>query len=150
MTNTRIPSLTPPPETTPIRTQADLHNHWTRLMGPLGFSRRQLWLNILGCDGRPTAFLTQLTDLPPLPDEPLLAGVMDITRQLLAMQAVDGSLALLLARPGPDRRTASDLAWAEALTVSAAHNDVPLRPIYVATDVAVGVISPDDLLTVSA
>ncbi len=128
-----------PLEMAPIRTQADLERHWRLLVGPLGFSRPQLWLNVLAPGGQPTAFLTQLEDLPTEPDVQLLDG-----------HAADGSLALLLARPGPDRRTESDVIWAAALTEAAGTFDIPLRPIYLATDANIRIISPDDLLAVSA
>lgn len=150
MSNSRKRSLTPPHEATPIRNQADLQKHWRRLVGPLGFSSRQVWLNILAGDGRPTSFLTQLEELPTEPDTELLDQVLSIARQLLVTHAVDGSLALLLTRPGPDRRTASDVAWAEALTLAASRHDVPLRAIYLATDTDIRVIAPDDLMSVSA
>lgn len=139
-----------PLEMAPIRTQADLERHWRLLVGPLGFSRPQLWLNVLAPGGQPTAFLTQLEDLPTEPDVQLLERVMEVNRQLLDGHAADGSLALLLARPGPDRRTESDVIWAAALTEAAGTFDIPLRPIYLATDANIRIISPDDLLAVSA
>jgi len=143
-------SLKSPHEMAPIRTQADLERHWRLLMEPLGFSRPQLWLNVLAPGGQPTAFLAQLEDLPAEPDVRLLDRVMEINRQLLDNHAVDGSLALLLARPGPDRRTGSDVVWAAALTEAASSCGIPLRPIYLATDTDIRIISPDDLLAVSA
>lgn len=134
----------------PIRTQAHLEQHWRLLMGPLGFSRPQLWFNVLAPGGEPTGFLAHLEDLPAEPDVQLLDRVMEINRQLLDNHAVDGSLALLLARPGPDRRTASDVTWAAALTEAATSHGIPLRPVYLATDTDIRIISPDDLLAASA
>ena len=52
-----IPPLLSPDQMPPIRSQDDLHRHWRALMGPLGFSGRQLWLNVLGADRRPTPVL---------------------------------------------------------------------------------------------
>ncbi|MBA2574621.1 MAG: hypothetical protein H0V02_07510 [Nocardioidaceae bacterium] len=154
MTNLRKPSLNsspkPPHEMAPIRSQADLERHWRLLMGPLGFARPQLWLNVLAPGGQPTSFLAHLEDLPAEPDVQLLDRVMEINRQLLDSRAVDGSLALLLARPGPDRRTGSDVVWAAALTEAAGSCGIPLRPIYLATDTDIRIISPDDLLAASA
>ncbi|MBA2445097.1 MAG: hypothetical protein H0V49_07180 [Nocardioidaceae bacterium] len=143
-------SLKPPHEMQPIRTQADLEQHWRLLMGPLGFSRPQLWLNVLAPGGQPTAFLAQLEDLPHEPDVQLLDRIMELNRQLLDHHVADGSVALLLARPGPDRRTLSDADWAVALTDAASAHDIPLRPIYLATDADLRIISPDDMLAASA
>ncbi len=146
----RKSALKPPSEMPPIRTQADLEQHWRLVMEPLGFSRPQLWINVLGPGGQPTRFLNQLDDLSADPDLQLLDRIMQINRQILDSHAVDGSLALLLARPGPDRHTASDVEWATALTAIADSYDLPLRPIYLATNTDIRIISPDDLLASTA
>ncbi len=150
MTKKRVPRLKSIHDILPIRTQADLEQHWRALMGPLGFSAPQLWLNVVGDDGRPTALLTKLEDVPHRPDDGLLDRVVEITRQLITSTAAGGSLAVLLARPGRSRLTKSDLTWAAKLTAAASRNGVPLRPIYLATDDDVRVIAPDDLLPVCA
>ena len=50
-----IPPLLPIHQVPPLRTQADLHQQWRAMMGPLGFAGRRLWLLFLEPDDRPTA-----------------------------------------------------------------------------------------------
>ena len=67
-----------------IHSQQDLEDVWRRLMGPLGFSGRSLWLMLVDADGHPVPHLSQIeqADTPPELDE--LAGFADIVRGLRA------------------------------------------------------------------
>ncbi len=142
-----------PPELTrrdlqrPITDQQALFSFWRSLMGPLGFSRAMLWLCFIAADNRPTPFLTQVDELPELPDdEPLLVNLMHVARRLLDDQVTDGSLAVLLSRPGSAQLSDSDIAWARGLSRASREAGVPMRPLHLATDEALRVFALDDLL----
>ena len=137
--------LKQPDQMRPIHTQRDLEDHWRALMGPLGFTRRQLWLGFLAVDRMMTPLLLQLEDLPEWPDDLGLDGLMMIAEQTLDEQLPGGRLAVLLCRPGPARMTAGDLAWARGLTSAARRNSIPMEPVHLANDERLQAFAPDDL-----
>ena len=139
-----IPPLLSPDQMPPIRSQDDLHRHWRALMGPLGFSGRQLWLNVLGADRRPTPVLLQVDEVPAVPEPPLLDGLMAVIEELLQDEP-DGSVAVLLARPGSASMSPADRGFARALAAAARCSGVPLEPLHLATDEEVLAFAPDDL-----
>ena len=144
MSEEHIPPLLSPDQMPPIRCQDDLHRHWRALMGPLGFSGRQLWLNVLGGDRRPTPVLLQIDEVPVVPEPPLLDGLMAVIEELLQDEP-DGSVAVLLARPGSASMSQDDRDFAQALTAAARCSGVPLEPLHLATDEEVQAFAPDDL-----
>lgn len=144
MNEEHIPPLLSVDQMPAIRSQDDLHRHWRALMGPLGFSGRQLWLNVLGGDRRPTPTLLQVDEVPEVPEPPLLDGLMAVIEELLEDDP-DGSVAVLLARPGSAPMTHADREFAQALLDAATRTGVPLEPVHLATDEEVRVFAPDDL-----
>ncbi|HEU5045563.1 MAG TPA: hypothetical protein VFT75_15670 [Nocardioidaceae bacterium] len=144
MDDEHIPPLLSVDQMPAVRCQDDLHRHWRALMGPLGFSGRQLWLNILGGDRRPTPMLLQIDEVPVVPEPPLLDGLMAVIEQVLE-DAPDGSAAVLLARPGSAPMTLADRGFAQALVAAARRSGVPLEPVHLATDLEVRAFAPDDL-----
>jgi hypothetical protein len=140
-----IPPLLPVEQMPPIRSQEDLHRHWRALMGPLGFSRRYLWLGLIGADRRPTPLLVQIDELPERPD-PAMCDRFGAFLGHLLDEEPGCSVALLLSRPGPAAMTTADRAWAIGLTDAARRAGIPLEPLHLATDEAVRVFAPDDLL----
>lgn len=140
-----IPPLRPAGQQPPIRTSHDLFQYWRALMGPLGFAKPRLWLTFITSGDVAVPQLTQVDALPRFPDQLLLINLMTISRSLL-----DGdpgsSLAVLLSRPGRVDLTASDRAWARGLTSAADDAGVRMRPVHLATDEAVRVFAPDDLI----
>ena len=150
MTKERTPTPSHPSDCLPIRSQADLDRHWRGLMGPLGFAHRQLWLNLIDDGGRPTPFLTQVDELPEEPDPFALDNLFGITARLIDEEAPGASLALLIARPGSEKHMAADLAWASALAAAARRNGVMLRAMYLATNVDIRIVAPDEQLPATA
>lgn len=139
------PPLLPPDRTPPIRTSDDLLQHWRALLGPLGFTSRRLWFAFIADDGRMLPTLQQIDGVPTDPDPMAIQNLMQMCRVILDDVGADGSVALLLSRPGPARLTESDRGWARALTETASATGVPLRPIHLATDAAVCGFTADDL-----
>lgn len=142
-----IPPLVPIDQQPPITDQQALSTYWRALMGPLGFSRPLLWLSFISADHLPTPLLTQIDELPELPDdEPLLTNLMYVASRIIDDQVEGGSLAVLLSRPGRAQMTDSDRAWARALSAAGDVAGVSMRPVHLATDEAVRVFALDDLL----
>ncbi len=144
MADDDIPPLRRPEDTPPIRTQADLWRHWRSLMGPLGFSERLLWILFLQADGRVTPVLQQICDLPTLPEPRLVDSLMQIL-QRVCEDLGNGSVAVLLSRPGPAGITAAERTWARRLSDAGTAGGVALWPVHLANDHELVVVSPDDL-----
>jgi len=144
MNDDHIPPLLSVDEMPAIRSQDDLHRHWRALMGPLGFSGRQLWLHVIGEDRRPTPMLLQVDEVPEDPEPAMLDGMMAVLGEMLA-DAPGGSVALLLARPGCTPMTAADRRFAQAVAAAGRRSGVPLEPLHLATDEEVRTFAPDDL-----
>jgi hypothetical protein len=143
------PRLTRPELMPPIRTQDDLRQHWRALMGPLGFTKRALWLLFLDAEGRATNVLTRVEDLPLDPDTSTLRNIMYVSGSVISSTAVGGSLALQLSRPGRGQLLETDRAWARGLTLAAAEARLCLRPIHLATCDDIRIFAPDDLIRTS-
>ncbi len=144
MTDDDIPSLRRPENMPPIRTQADLWRHWRAMMGPLGFSERLLWVLFVDSDGRVTPMVEQFSDLPRLPDRPLVDSLMQICARVCADCGLD-SVAMLLSRPGRAGITSAERTWAQRLTEAAAPAGVRMWPVHLANDHALVTVTPDDL-----
>ena len=140
-----IPPLLPIHEVPPLRTQADLHRQWRAMMGPLGFSRRRLWLLFLAPDDRPTELLMQIDDVPDQPRPGETDALLRLCREVLTEHGLC-RVAVLLSRPGEGTVRASDRRWGRALLDSGRRLDVPLAPVHLATDDAVVPLTADDLL----
>ena len=140
-----VPPMRRAGELPPIRSQADLQQLWRMLMGPLGFGRRMLWLQLLDSDGRCTPMLPTIEDPPLVPEEGEVDQVVDFCQQLLDSEVPKGSVAILLSRPGRAGIGASDRRWAAGLTTAARRRGVRCWPIHLANDHELRVFTDDDL-----
>jgi hypothetical protein len=140
-----IPPLLPAEQMPPIHTQEDLHRHWRALMGPLGFSRRYLWVQPIDADRRVIPMLMQIDEVPEHPEQFMLDNLMLALREGLADDP-GSTVAVLVARPGYAGITDADHAWATGLTAAARRREIPLEPVHLATDEDVRVFAPDDLM----
>lgn len=138
-----IPTLVHPDDAPPIRTQEDLHRHWRMLMGPLGFARRTLWLQLLEGD-RPTPMIVPIDDLPRRPSARDVTALMDMLTEL-AKGIPESSFAFLLSRPGGAGMTEDEGLWAQALMDGLQHAGLQVWPVHRANDDELVVCSPDDL-----
>lgn len=140
-------TLPPPPRPSdlpPIRSQADLHQLWRTLMGELGFSAPQLWMVLIDADDWCTPVIQHIVEVPDVPDQDTLHGLLWVCRQLIDEIVTDGSVAFLRARPGPAGLIASDRAWAVGLLTAACEVGVECRPIHLANDHEIRAYTPDD------
>ena len=134
-----------PADLAPVANPADLHHLWTTLMGPLGFSRRRLWLAFIGPDGTPTPHLTQIDEIPPRADPDLCAPLLDVCAHIVAEDVSGGSVAILYTRPGRHPMSGEDRSWAIGLTEAARAQGVRMWPVHFANDEVLQVFAPDDL-----
>jgi hypothetical protein len=120
--------------TTPITTQADLHQAWHRLIHPLGFRSRCLWLMFIDPDGVPVPQLTELTDLP---ERPAPADVAGLERFLGHFGGTGIRLAVFVGSPGSGLPDADDRAWAEAIYLACRRADVRSETVHLGTSTAI-------------
>jgi hypothetical protein len=128
-----------------LRTQSDLEQMWRRLMSPLGFGARALWLVVVEGD-RPVPQVTEFAQVPDTPDEEIAEGLANVLGGLAPSLADDSSFAFLLTRPGGGRPDVQDLAWARTLYEVGRRTRVRLTVIHLAHDHDVLPMSMDDLL----
>ncbi len=129
-----------------ITTQSDLHEAWLRLMQPLGFAGRSLWLMFISADGAPVPQLTEITDLP---ERPTTSDVESMGRFLSHFEGSDIRLGVLLTRPGAGIPDHDDHAWVGAAYQACRDAQVRCEVVHVATATAVTPV-PMDALRASA
>jgi hypothetical protein len=127
-----------------IRSQAELARAWRRLMEPLGFTGRSLWLMVIDDDDRPIPHLTELTDLSELPDARSSGDLADLVR--IFNDALPSTrLAFLLSRPDTGPPASPDQAWAAVLYDAARGAGAACEVVHLATDDGVTPIPWDGL-----
>lgn len=112
-------------------------------MGPLGFSKRSLWLTFIDDEDRMTPVIVPIDDLPRQPDLPRIPLLADTCEHILATSVPGGSVAMLLSRPGRAGVCDTDRRWSRAL-YAAADDRFPMRPLHLATPAQIVVLSRDD------
>lgn len=127
-----------------ITSQSDLADAWTHLMGPWGFGGPSIWLMLI-VDDRPVPQLVEIAEAeePPSPEQ---VGGFEQMLRMLAEDTGEGTrLAFLRSRPGPDRVTDLDRAWARMLHESAESAGVACEVVHLATKGAVRALSADEI-----
>lgn len=119
---------------TPIRTQDDLRDAWRRVMDPLSFRSRCLWLMLIDADGVPLPQLTKLTDLP---DRPTLADQAGLERFLHHFSGTEVRVAVFVGRPDTGLPSADDRAWSEAIYLACDRAAVFVETVHVGTSAAI-------------
>ncbi|MGH3443948.1 MAG: hypothetical protein ACRDPB_01100 [Nocardioidaceae bacterium] len=131
-------------KTREVHTQADLHRHWHKLMGELGFSAPTLWIQFLTAGGQCLPVVPNIEDLPDRPEPVALANLMDLCAQVLRPDP-GARVAFLRSRPGSSAMTGDDVAWARDLGSAAGEAGLRCEPVHLATDESIVVFAPDDL-----
>ncbi len=129
-----------------IATQSDLHEAWLRLMRPLGFAGRSLWLMFISADGDPVPQLTEITDLPARPST---RDVESMEHFLSHFGGSDIRLGVLVTRSGAGGPDHDDHAWVSAVHDACRQAHVSCDVVHVATATAVTPV-PLDALQASA
>jgi hypothetical protein len=128
-----------------IRNSDDLYLRWRGLMGPLGFGRPRLWLAFLDPEGKMSAQLTQMEDIPRWADPTLCESLLELSGHIVGRNCAGGSVAMLLTRPGRNPMEDADRSWARSLTSAAEQYGISMWPVHFANDVELRVFAPDDL-----
>ena len=131
---------------TPVHTPHDLYRCWKSLMGPLGFSRRSLWLAFLDPDGQLAPTLRNIDELPTRGSAETCRPLLEMCQHVLAGAGQDWSVAMVLTRPGRNPMNADDRSWAHGLVAAAAALGVAMHPVHFANDEELLVFAPDEEL----
>jgi hypothetical protein len=128
-----------------LATQADVERFWTRICHPLGWDRHDLWFVLVDADGRPLPVVQDVRDRPVTVDPEVVRNLVDLWRRVCEELLPNGSIAVLLCRPGSAAVDPSDRDWAAAISAEAAAARVPLEIIHVASDVAITPLPLDEV-----
>jgi hypothetical protein len=128
-----------------LRSQADLEEAWRHLIRPLGFHRRSLWLLLIDSNDRPTPVITEVRDLPDVPEAETTEGLGEMLSQLLGDLEPAGRWALLLSRPGDHPTDEVDRVWAGAIYGTLRTLAVRHDTIHLATDSEIVPVPLDDV-----
>jgi hypothetical protein len=128
-----------------IRTQADLEDVWRHLMKPLGFDRAGLWLLLIDADDRPLPQLTEVSEIPDLPDPETTSGLAHVLTEVMHGVDPDGRWAFLRSRPGRGGVDETDRAWAAGLYEMCREAGIAHDVVHLATDADVIPIPLDDV-----
>lgn len=143
------PPLLPPDQMPAIRSADDLLHTWRAILGPLGFTRRSLWLLFLTDAGRPAGPLLTIDDLPDGPHDVAPDDLVAICDEILGGPGDGRSVALLVTRSGTDPWHVGDRAWARFLAAVAARARGRTWPVHRANDAVVEPVDRGEPLTPS-
>lgn len=115
-----------------LHTQADLHDAWCQLMGPLGFSEQSIWMLRIGADRRPIPQIVKIAEADEVPVGTEGHGFPEVLR-LLDDAEPGNSFAFLRSRPGRGVTT-EDRAWAAFLYDAGRVSGVQVEVVHLATD----------------
>ena len=107
---------TSPVALAPVRSAEELTARWAFMLEPPVFGARALWLAWLHDDGRMLPIVIPVDDIPPVPDDGMLQGLLQLHDAVAEEHlAGEGHLAMALCRPGLPAITEDDEEWAAAL-----------------------------------
>ena len=137
-----------PPFTPAIHTQQDLEKTWRHLMGPLGFSRHQLWVMLIEADHRPLPHLIEIPDARRPPQRPEIEALGRFLAGLHRdVVGAEGRIAFLRSRPGRHSVGPEDRQWARSLYAACRAHDIPCEVVHLATDTMLVAIDDPDLVS---
>ncbi|MGJ9424044.1 hypothetical protein [Aeromicrobium sp. CF3.5] len=136
----------------PIRTLEDLTAAWTVIDGGFGYSAPQIFILVIEVDGTITPTIIQIYDaeIGGEPEGALLASMVERLAEVIDLQAPDGSVAVMKARPGPATLTRLDQRWLRELHAHLVSAPFSSHRLFFACDVGVGPVPPDELLGATA
>lgn len=128
----------------PLRTDADLLR-WARFINHgVHPRRRTLWVLLLDADDVPRPVIIPIEDVPDLPDARGTARIAEALAVVLEEEAPEGSVVMMLERPGPPLRAQADHAWHTMLRWSMAEAGVRVRAVFLAAAGEVLAFALDD------
>lgn len=139
-----ISSPLSPMSTPHLRTDHDVLQHWRRLVGRPGHAARELWITFVDPLGQVQPTLPIIEDIPLHPARRTARNLVESMAVLIAESIPGGSVAFMLARPGPVAVTVSDQAWARALSCEVARAGLRPWPLCASSDTGVHHVAPEE------
>ena len=128
----------------PLRTDAELLR-WARFVNHgVHPRRRTLWVLLLDEADVPLPVIIPIEDVPDLPDTEGTTRIADALASLMSSSAPEGSVVLLLERPGPPSRAQADHAWHTMLRWSLSEAGLRVRAMFLAAAGEVLAFALDD------
>jgi hypothetical protein len=118
---------------TPLRTDADVVRRVEQLIEPAARLRQSLWLFFLDENQQQLPVIAPIDDIPDEPDLELVGNLCFIISEVLGDSEPEGSVVLVLTRPGPGVPDSADQAWRDTLSAAAAVHGVRIRMMCLAT-----------------
>lgn len=115
-------------------------------MGPLGFSRPLLWIGLIQRNDMMSPQFIQIDEIPHSADSAMCEPLLEMCEHIVGRNGANGSMAVLLTRPGSNPMNDADRSWARGLTSAAQRLGVSMWPVHFANDVELHVFAPDDLI----
>jgi hypothetical protein len=126
----------------PLNTDADLLNRVDQVISHQDRRGRSLWLMFLSADAVQLPVAVPIDDVPAEPGPDAAGCIGDLIAGVLKDAAPGGSAVITLVREGGGAVTDSDQRWLVALHGAAAHTDVRLRMICLATEDGIRRLEP--------
>jgi hypothetical protein len=126
----------------PLRTDTEILDRVGQLIVPESREWRSLVLFFLDRQARTLPVVVPVDDVPEDPEPAVIENLCWILSQVLDDQEPDGSVVMMLTRPGPPEPEPADMLWRERLGDAAAKQGVRVRLICLAT--------PDGLTSLTA
>jgi hypothetical protein len=128
---------------TPLRTDADVLRRIEQLIEPAARLRQSLWLFFLDGDQQQLPVVAPIDDIPDEPDLELVGNLCFIVSEVLGDSEPEGSVVMVLTRPGPVIPDTADQAWRDSLSAAAAARGARIRMLCLATPEGVARLSGD-------
>lgn len=119
--------------TGPVRTDADVLSRVELLIDPIERVRQSLWLFFLDRDDKQSPVVVPIEDVPQVPDPDEVGNLCWIVADVLGSTEPEGSVIIILTRPGPAVVDEPDRIWQERLRDGAILHGARIRMICLAT-----------------
>jgi hypothetical protein len=118
---------------TPLRTDDEILARVSSIVGPEAGPTQSLWLFLLDRDDIMLPVVVPLDDVPDFPEFDLVGNVCSMITRILGEHGDQGSVVIVLSRPGPPVIGDVDRYWSRALTEGGRASGLEIRMLCVAT-----------------
>jgi hypothetical protein len=125
--------MTTPPQLAPLHTDADVLRRVDQLIEPDARLRQTLWLFFLDRNQQQLPVVVPIDDVPDDPDPELVGSLCFIIAEVLGDAEPEGSVVLVLTRPGAATPGYADHTWRDRLKDAAAEHGARIRMMCLAT-----------------
>ena len=129
-----------------LRTDADVTTMWQTLINPLGWHNARVSVILIDGERRPTPLVTEFEEIPDRFTGEDARALTAIFAHLIEEQESNGSLAILVCRPGSAMLTDDDRACCRDIYAAGRDAGVPLEVLHVGTDTRIVPVPMDEVL----